>query len=66
MEEEEDFGLSSVSRHVYKKYITAMGGMLMLFLLLLTFAASVASSVFASAWLALWLRESEWKVSDQF
>ncbi len=54
---EEDFGLSSMSWSVYRLYISAAGGVLILAFVLLAFLANVGATVFTTAWLSFWLKE---------
>uniref|UniRef100_A0A8R1TR26 Uncharacterized protein n=1 Tax=Onchocerca volvulus TaxID=6282 RepID=A0A8R1TR26_ONCVO len=54
--DEENFGSSTVSWTVYKRYIDAAGGRWIWVILLLAFVGNVIASIFSTAWLSQWLK----------
>jgi hypothetical protein len=55
--EEEDLGLSGISKDIYIEYIQAAGGYVIFGLILLLFIANVGSGIFSTVWLSKWMRD---------
>ncbi|KAM3727270.1 Multidrug resistance-associated protein [Dirofilaria immitis] len=54
--DEENFGSSTVSWAVYKRYIDATSSRWIWIILLLAFVGNVVASIFSTAWLSQWLK----------
>lgn len=57
VDDEEDFGLASLSFSVYKTYVKAAGSWFTWTILFVAFILNVASTIFSTYWLSEWLKK---------